>query len=523
MIRTVTHIGTVNACGGASKVGARLAEAQRARGILSREVVGRLCSPPNELVQSFEILPFQDAHEFRRLGLQDYEFQGSHALYHHDWIRASDVLHLHNLHGGYFNPYSLLPLSQAKPLVWTLHDMHSFTGHCAHSMNCTRWKQGCGECPDLTIYPNIQQDMSAFLWEQKRKIYTHTPLAIVTPSNWLRAKVDESILLAHPKTSVHTIHNFVDTRVFKPFDDTTQIRRALSIPESAFVIGVVAHSGVHANRWKGGMYADEIIRGLAQEFSNIYFLNIGTDAGSAYSGFANMINVPYVDSEEILAQFYSCLDVFLFTSIAENCLLVVLEALACGVPVVSFAVGGVPELVRHNQDGIVVPERDSASAREALRTLIQNKVREREMRICARKRAVESFSLEKVSDEYLHVYEAAYENFHSSLHIEIPEDFLQSLPEFIRTEYFTNALKNISQAKVQTQKSEQANPNHAVLLASEHQIRDELASFSYSRYSHIRHFKPFGVRTYFDANTCDLKVYQDLLMYWVLTRYLPKE
>ena len=63
-------------------------------------------------------------------GQQDYHIQKSHALRKHVFFQQADILHLHNLHGGYFNLWSLPLLSALKPTVWTLHDMQALTGHC---------------------------------------------------------------------------------------------------------------------------------------------------------------------------------------------------------------------------------------------------------------------------------------------------------------------------------------------------------------------------------------------------------
>ena len=65
-------------------------------------------------------------------GQQDYHIQKSHNLPKHTFFQQTDILHLHNLHGGYFNLWSLPLLSALKPTVWTLHDMQALTGHCAY-------------------------------------------------------------------------------------------------------------------------------------------------------------------------------------------------------------------------------------------------------------------------------------------------------------------------------------------------------------------------------------------------------
>ena len=62
-------------------------------------------------------------------------------------VKDADIVHLHWTNGGFLsldNVDQLLGLN--KPVVWTLHDMWPFTGHCVYSFGCDRWQRGCGHC-----------------------------------------------------------------------------------------------------------------------------------------------------------------------------------------------------------------------------------------------------------------------------------------------------------------------------------------------------------------------------------------
>ena len=68
-----------------------------------------------------------------------------------------DIIHLHNLHGYYINIkvlFNYLCFTQI-PVVWTLHDCWSFTGHCIHFdlIGCNKWKTKCFNCPQKNEYP----------------------------------------------------------------------------------------------------------------------------------------------------------------------------------------------------------------------------------------------------------------------------------------------------------------------------------------------------------------------------------
>lgn len=91
-------------------------------------------------------------------------------------------------------------------------------------------------------------------------------------------------------------------------------------------------------------------------YKNILFLCIGGDEQD--NNIENIRYINYIDDKELLAKYYSASDIFLFTSLAENFPLVILEAMACGLPVVSFDVGGVKEALIHKKNGYIAKYKD---------------------------------------------------------------------------------------------------------------------------------------------------------------------
>jgi sugar transferase (PEP-CTERM/EpsH1 system associated) len=98
-------------------------------------------------------------------------------------------------------------------------------------------------------------------------------------------------------------------------------------------------------------------------------------------------------------------DLFILPSIAEGISNTILEAMATGLPVIATGVGGNPELVVHGQTGMLVPPCDPIAMANAIRTYIQNPDMMRPHGQAARKRAVEHFSIEKMVNGYLDVYD----------------------------------------------------------------------------------------------------------------------
>src|SRR5262249_35811923 len=147
-------------------------------------------------------------------GIEDFRYPGSRRLLQLT-PQQPDLVHGHNLHGGYFDLRILPELSAQVPVVLTLHDAWLLSGHCSHSFDCERWKTGCGRCPDLTIYPAIRRDATASNGRRKRTIYQRSRLHVAAPCQWLMDKVNESIL-ALGAVETRIIPNGVDRTTFHP-------------------------------------------------------------------------------------------------------------------------------------------------------------------------------------------------------------------------------------------------------------------------------------------------------------------
>ena len=129
-----------------------------------------------------------------------------------------DIVHLHNIHGYYLNYKFLFEYLNARdiPVVWTLHDCWSFTGHCAHfvTTGCEKWKTGCYACPLKGDYPKSLVDRSRRNYELKKALFTvNKNLHIVCVSDWLAGLVSDSFFKGK---DIRVIKNGVDLNVFKP-------------------------------------------------------------------------------------------------------------------------------------------------------------------------------------------------------------------------------------------------------------------------------------------------------------------
>lgn len=102
-------------------------------------------------------------------------------------------------------------------------------------------------------------------------------------------------------------------------------------------------------------------------------------------------------------------DLFVLPSEIESFGLAALEAMACGVPVITTDVGGLPEVVRHGRDGLLFPVGDVDAMGAAATELLRDQERWSEMSKSARTRALEDFQEDKVVAMYRDIYELALE------------------------------------------------------------------------------------------------------------------
>lgn len=264
-----------------------------------------------------------------------------------------DLIHLHNLHGFYVNIRVLFEYlaSAGVPVVWTLHDCWSFTGHCVHYSYyaCNQWISGCKNCPLKHTYPqSLFLDQSKRNYKEKRNLFTAVPrLYITTPSNWLASQVRQSYL---KKYKVTPIYNGIDLTIFKPTKSDIRLKYHIA-PESTMLLAV-------ANEWSPRKGFDDLVQlNRVLDHSKYQLVIVGLSEKQIASLDHTMIGIRRTSSLEELVKLYSAADVFVNTSYEETMGMVTAEAIACGTPAVVYDQTAVPEIV-DKDSGIVVKAGD---------------------------------------------------------------------------------------------------------------------------------------------------------------------
>jgi glycosyltransferase involved in cell wall biosynthesis len=322
---------------------------------------------------------------------------------------SPDIVHCHNLHGprteDYFDLRMLPWLSQRAPLMMTLHDAWLLSGHCAHSFDCDRWQTGCGQCPDLTIYPALKRDGTAYNWRRKKEIYENSRIYVATPSHWLMEKVDRSILLPSI-IEKRVIPNGVDLHTFKPADQLL-VRRELGLPTDTPILMFAAY-GVRHNRWKDFETLHQAVITVAERMAGqpLLFLAIGQELPSEHIGNAEIRFLPFETNPAKMAKYYQAADIYIHAARADTFPTTVLEALACGRPVIASAVGGILEQVEEGQTGFLVAVGDQQAMARRVEQLLRDNRRRAQMGQCAAETARNLFDLERQVNAYLEWYES---------------------------------------------------------------------------------------------------------------------
>ena len=250
-----------------------------------------------------------------------------------------DIIHFHNLHGGYLNLPILFYYIKKKnyKIVWTLHDCWPFTGKCPYfdSIECNKWKeQGCCNCPQLKEYPKIWIDSSKILYSLKKKWFLGIKkLTIVTPSKWLANLVKDSFLKNYYTI---VINNGIDLDAFK--FTKSNFRKKHNLMGKYIVLGV-------ASPWCRRKGLDIFIK-LAKSLDEKYqIILVGTEDSIDKQLPSNIISIHRTNNQVELAKIYSAADLFVNPTREDNYPTVNMEAIACGTPVLTFDTGGSKEML----------------------------------------------------------------------------------------------------------------------------------------------------------------------------------
>jgi len=257
-----------------------------------------------------------------------------------------------------------------------------------------------------TVHSLAQREVGVRVGAWVRQLAFRYRLGGVVPvavADEVRASIQQ--LYGYPDPPL--IPNGIPTDEYAPDPDTrAQWRQAHGIEPHATVL-------THVGRFAPPKNHALLIEAFAQVRSDapLYLLLVGggelQDAVRAQvAGLGLESRVRFLGIRADVADILRASDVFVLSSRVEGNLMSVMEAMAAGLPVVSTAVGGVPELVQEGVTGLLVPSEDAGALAQAMQALVDDPVRRQAMGEAARQHAVAHFDIRHTVRGYEQLYES---------------------------------------------------------------------------------------------------------------------
>ncbi|MCW3788630.1 glycosyltransferase family 4 protein [Plebeiibacterium sediminum] len=366
---------------------------------ISNNYIARKKSLFRFIKERLYFLPFEKDKQIR------YKFSPAFAgtdISQHPLVKEADIIHLHWINHGFLSLKNLDQLFKLnKPIVWTMHDMWPFTGGCHYADDCRNYIYNCGNCPFLKR-PN-SDDLSFKIHQKKMEIWKDANIHPVSCSKWLGTLAQESSLLKFKKVS--SIPNPINTEEFEP-KNMQECRTQFGLPLDKKLI-LFGAADISDPR-KGANYLMKALQILNTEHphlkNDIELVIFGKTKDSDLSQYPFKVHaMNFISGTSDMVNLYNSADVFILPSLQDNLPNTVMEAQACGIPVVSFNIGGVPEMIDDNNTGFLTPIKDS----DALASNIHKALFECDtptIKNNARKFVLDHYSNKTIAEKYINLY-----------------------------------------------------------------------------------------------------------------------
>ncbi len=309
----------------------------------------------------------------------------------HPLYKEADLLHFHYV--SYLINWNSFFSNNTKPIVWTLHDMNTFTGGCHHSENCTGFTENCKCCPQLehTYIRNFAQKM---LTLKLKKLCGD--ITFISPSRWHQLLAKQSTLLKGK--DIRFIPNGVNLDIFRN-KGKNLCRTNLELPLDKKIILFIVDDFARKNKgYELFLFSLDHLK----DRDNMIFIFIGNNLKTK-PPLKNLIYFPFIRSPHELAEMYSLADVTVVPSKFETSSLIALESMACRTPVVAYNAAGQKERIVHKIDGYLAEPYSPESFAEGIEYCLSEENHSRLAQNCLKK-VVSYYSFDIMYEAYMSVY-----------------------------------------------------------------------------------------------------------------------
>ena len=286
-------------------------------------------------------------------------------IHHHPWAKEADIICLNWINQGLMNLDGIRSLhNMGKKIVWTMHDMWTFTGICHHSYDCEYYTDRCGNC--IYLENGHPDDLSRRCWAKKKKLFDEAHITFVAETKCLELKARQSALLRDkPVMTICNPFN-VDSYYTTP---PRYLESLLSTTKPNLILIGASHLDHPDN---GIDYAIEALNRIFTDHPDI------ANKTAVYL-FGDMHKLDKLDSllmshrwlgrvhdQKILRYLYSYAKVFLAPTILGNMPGTLVESMAGGAIPVLFRQQFDEGVISHRENGYLAAYKDSNDLAEGV-------------------------------------------------------------------------------------------------------------------------------------------------------------
>ncbi len=325
----------------------------------------------------------------------------------HSLVKQADILHLHWINFGFISLKELEKICQSdKKIVWTMHDMWAFTGGCHYVGACTNFEKSCGNCQFLK--KPSPKDWSFQIFERKKEIIKNKKITFIGSSNWITEEAKKSGLFNENHQFFH-IPTPIDTDIFLPLDKEN-LRKEMNLPAHQFFLLFGAMN--IADTRKGFHLLLKALEILAAKNKNLplHLLIFGKSTPEMLEKlpFA-YTNLGILKGDIEIQKAYNLAHSFVLPSLEDNLPNTILESLACGTPSLSFNLGGMPEMIDNELNGLITRENTAENLAQNIEKMIDFWLNQSDffhlLQDNARKKALTEYSEKVIAEKYFLKYE----------------------------------------------------------------------------------------------------------------------
>ncbi len=322
-------------------------------------------------------------------------------------VVSADVVHLHWT-ASFQTAADVRALFDAKPVVWTLHDLEPLTGGCHFPAGCEGYVDGCAGCPQLMRDPF---QVTATTLRDKKTLWARARPTFIAPSRYMAERARHSAVAQNAEASIVHIPNGIDVEAFHP-RSKEDARRALGLPVDGLY--VLCGSNYNAEKRKGLGLLNRVLAAATahsrHDHSTLKLLTVGEPK----LDFQDLDGIDVIQlgraSVHVMPTVYAAADLFVHPAVEDNFPLMLLESLSCGTPAIAFDVGGVADILLDERCGRLVAAGDEAAMAAALSSLVREPHVLRRMGESARAHVEQHFSDASAARKHAELYDGVVEN-----------------------------------------------------------------------------------------------------------------